>query len=41
MYRHSANDVTCTHLTEDQLLLVGAEEQIYLVEAEAVGVLYL
>jgi hypothetical protein len=40
MDNHS-NDVTCIHLTEYQFHLVGVEEQIYLVEAEEVGVLYL
>jgi hypothetical protein len=40
-HSHSEDVITCTCLTEDQLLLVGAEEQIYLVEAKAVGVPYL
>ena len=33
--------ITCTHQAEDQLLLEGVEEQIYLVEAEGVVLPYL
>jgi hypothetical protein len=33
--------ITCTHQAEDQLLLEGVEEQIYLVEAEVVVLPYL
>lgn len=33
--------ITCTHPAEYQFLPVGVEEQIYLVEAEVVGLPYL